>query len=88
MSSSVRGSGTGKGGLIKVALSLAVRSYETLCSSSESERKTGSSRVPDANISDGVIAEVGIWVRVWLHTFGGSSGLTHGSLSEVPQVPK
>lgn len=64
MSSSIRGSGTGKEGLIKVALSLAVRSYETLCSSSGSERKTGSSWVPDANICDGVIAEIGIRGRV------------------------
>ena len=47
-----------------VASSLGVSSCETSGSSCESERITGSSRVPDANIRDRVIAEVGSRVLV------------------------
>ena len=73
-SSSSRGSGGGRGGFITVALPLGVRSCETTGASSESERITGSSRVREGNIRDGVIAEASSLVSVWLGTFDRSSG--------------
>ena len=47
-----------------VPSSLGVSPYETSGSSSESESITGSSRVPDTNIREWVIAEVGSQVSV------------------------
>ena len=51
-------------------------SCEPSGSSSESERITGSLRVPDANIRSYVIVEAGSQVSVSLGTFGGSNGPT------------
>ena len=76
------------GGFITVAPSLGVSSCETSGSSSESERITGLSWVPDAKIRDRVIAEAGSRVLVQLDTFDGSREPTQGSCSRVPQVPK
>ena len=87
MGSSSRGSGGGRGGLITIAPHLGVSSCETIGASSESERITGSSRLPGTNIQDRVIDKVSSQVSVWLGTFNESSGPIQGSLSTVLQVP-
>ena len=88
MSSSSRGSGGGREGFIIVAPSLRVSSCETSSSSSESERITGSSGVPDVKIRDRVITVVGICIWVWLDTFDESTEPIRVSLLEVPRFPK
>ena len=88
MSSSSRGSGGGRGGFITVALPLGVGSGETTGGSSESERITGSSRVSEGNIRDGVIAEASSQVLGWLGSFDRSSGPIQESFSRVLQVPR
>ena len=71
-----------------VAFSLGVSSCGTSGSSSESERITGLSRVPDANIRERVIVGAGNRASVYLDTFIGSSGPIQGSSSRVLQVPR
>ena len=71
-----------------VASSLGVSSCETSGSSSKSERITGSSRVPDANIREQVRVGAGNRASVYFDTFGGSSGPIQGSSSRVVQVPR
>ena len=87
-SSNSRGSGGGRGGFITVAPPFGVSSYETTGAFCESERITGPSRVPEANIRDQLIAEARSQVSVWLCTFDRSSGRIQGSFSRVLQVPR
>ena len=88
MSSSRRGSGGSRGGLITEAPNLGVSSCKTTGASSESERITGSLRLPEANIRHRVIAKASSQVSVWLCTFNGSSGPIQESVSTVLQVPR
>ena len=64
MSSSSRGLGCSRGGFKTVAPSLGVSYCETSGSSSESERITGLSGVPDVKIPERVIVELDS--RVWV----------------------
>ena len=88
MSSSIKGSGAGRGGLITVAPSVGVSSCETSGSSSESKRTTRSRYVLDANVRNRVIAKVGSWVLVSLGTSNERNVPTQVNFSRVLQVPK